>query len=113
MTTAQQVLVAEEGTIRTIFGKAPRFKHIVTRSVRLASGDRALIAHIVCGFTGHRRSVASARRIGGLWRSRCKRCGAEIVRVRPDKWRRRAKADLLMLRAELLRHLGQRYDLRR
>ena len=72
-----------------------------------------MIARIVCRFAGHRRSVASARRIGGVWRSRCKRCGAEIVRVRPEKWRHRAKADLLALREELLRHLGQRYDLRR
>jgi hypothetical protein len=68
-----------------------------------------LIAHIVCRLAGHRRSIASARRIGGVWRSRCKRCGAEIVRVSPSKWRHRATVDLLALRQELLRHLDQRY----
>jgi hypothetical protein len=68
-----------------------------------------LIAHIVCRFAGHRRSVSSARRIGGVWRSRCKRCGAEIVRVWPAKWRPTAKVDLLTLRPELLRHLGKRH----
>jgi hypothetical protein len=68
-----------------------------------------LIAHIVCRLAGHRRSIASARRIGGVWRSRCKRCGAEIVRVRPEKWQQRTKADLLELREELLRHLSHRY----
>jgi hypothetical protein len=46
-----------------------------------------LIPHIVCRFVGHHRSVSCARRIEGIWQSRCKRCGANIVRVRPSKWR--------------------------
>jgi hypothetical protein len=52
-----------------------------------------LIPHIVCRFVGHHRSVSCARRIGGIWQSRCKRCGADIVRVRPTKWRGMDKAE--------------------
>ena len=68
-----------------------------------------MIAHIVCRIAGHRRSVSGARRIDGVWRSRCKRCGAEIVRIRPTQWRHKAEVELLELREELLRHLDQRY----
>jgi phosphopantetheinyl transferase len=46
---------------------------------------------MVCKFVGHHRSVSCARRIGGIWQSRCKRCGADIVRVRPTKWREMEK----------------------
>jgi hypothetical protein len=62
-------------------------KHIDTRSARFDFWSRVLIPHIVCRFVGHHRSVSCARRIGGIWQSRCKRCGADIVRVRPTKWR--------------------------
>jgi hypothetical protein len=68
-----------------------------------------MISNILCRVAGHRRSVSRARRIDGVWRSHCKRCGAEIVRVRPAKWRPKTEVDLLALRSELLRHLGQRY----
>jgi hypothetical protein len=46
-----------------------------------------LIAHLVCRLVGHERSVSSAHRIKGVWHSRCKRCGASIIRVRQCKWR--------------------------
>ena len=68
-----------------------------------------MISNIVCRVRGHRRSVSSARRIGGVWRSHCKRCGSQIVRVSPTKWQRMTKVDVLALRPELLRHLDQRY----
>jgi phosphopantetheinyl transferase len=48
---------------------------------------------MVCKFVGHHRSVSWARRIEGIWQSRCKRCGADIVRVRPTKWREIEKAE--------------------
>jgi hypothetical protein len=53
---------------------------------------------MVCRFVGHHRSVSRARRIDGIWQSRCKRCGADIVRVRPTKWREMEKVEAPMLR---------------
>ena len=52
-----------------------------------------MINDIVCSIVGHHRSVSCARRIKGVWRSHCKRCGAEIVRVRPSKWRKLPKME--------------------
>jgi hypothetical protein len=35
---------------------------------------------------GHRRSTSRARRIEGVWYSRCRRCGIKLVRLRKSKW---------------------------
>ena len=60
-------------------------------TIRFGAGH--LIPHMVCRFVGHHRSVSCARRIDGIWQSRCKRCGADIVRVRPTKWREMEKVE--------------------
>ena len=52
--------------------------------------------------------MSCAQRVEGVWRSRCKRCGAKLVRVQ-RKWRESAKVDVLALRQQLLRYLDQRY----
>ena len=52
--------------------------------------------------------MSCAQRVEGVWRSRCKRCGAKLVRVQ-RKWRETAKVDVLALRQQLLRYLDERY----
>jgi hypothetical protein len=61
-------------------------QHIDARSAWFI-GDRALIPHLRCLLFGHRRSRSRARLVGGEWRSRCRRCGAKLVRLRPSKWK--------------------------
>jgi hypothetical protein len=60
---------------------------------------RALIVQIICRIVGHHRSVSCARRIDGMWRSHCKRCGAKLVRVRRSKWRASPKIERASLRS--------------
>lgn len=67
-----------------------------------------MTTYVVCKIFGHRRSVSCAQRVDGVWRSRCKRCGAKLVRVQ-RKWREAAKVDVLALRPQLLRYLDERY----
>jgi len=52
-----------------------------------------MISHIMCRIFGHRRSGSRVHRVDGVWRSRCKRCGAELLRIRHSKWRPIAEAD--------------------
>jgi hypothetical protein len=45
-----------------------------------------VIAQILCRILGHRRSGRHIHVEKGSWRSRCKRCGIELVRVAPSDW---------------------------
>jgi hypothetical protein len=45
-----------------------------------------MFLRIFCRFVGHRRSAVSAHRVQGAWHSRCKRCGAKLIRVSPSNW---------------------------
>jgi len=45
-----------------------------------------VIARLLCRIVGHRRSGRLAHVVKGRWRSRCKRCGAELIRVSPSNW---------------------------
>jgi hypothetical protein len=45
-----------------------------------------VVAEFVCRILGHRRSVRLAYVVKGRWRSRCKRCGTDLVRVAPQNW---------------------------
>jgi len=47
---------------------------------------RLVIAQILCRILGHRRSGRHIHVEKGSWRSRCKRCGIELVRVAPSDW---------------------------
>src|SRR5438270_459652 len=62
-----------------------RFRHRAPCSA-VERGGRALISQIVCSVVGHRRSKSSAHRVGGEWRSWCKRCGTRLVRIRRSRW---------------------------
>jgi hypothetical protein len=46
-----------------------------------------LFQRIFCRFIGHRRSRQSVHQIEGRWHSRCKRCGARLVRLSQADWR--------------------------
>jgi len=46
-----------------------------------------MISLIMCRIFGHRRSGSRVHRVDGVWHSRCKRCGAELLRIRHSKWR--------------------------
>jgi hypothetical protein len=46
-----------------------------------------MILSLICCIFGHRRSGSRVHRVDGVWHSRCKRCGAALLRVRHAKWR--------------------------
>jgi hypothetical protein len=41
---------------------------------------------LFCRIFGHRRSRRRARPFAGRWRSRCSRCGTDLVRLAPGEW---------------------------
>jgi len=47
----------------------------------------------MCRIFGHRRSGSRVHRVDGVWLSRCKRCGTELLRIRHSKWRPIAETD--------------------
>jgi hypothetical protein len=51
-----------------------------------------MISQFFCRIVGHRRSARLAHVVNGKWRSRCKRCGTELVRVAPSNWEEYSEA---------------------
>jgi hypothetical protein len=46
----------------------------------------SLAGNVLCGLGRHDRSRGRAKRSGGTWVSRCRRCGAPMRRLYTGKW---------------------------
>ena len=65
----------------------PPLRHEMGTETLSAARNAGLKDPILCRLVGHRRSSMLAFTEGhGIWKSRCKRCGAAMVRSRSGQW---------------------------